>query len=305
MYISIFLLITIISSIQINSFELSKKAANTFINVISNSCSLCKLGENIVDESFPINDFQLNIENKCNLVPKGYELLCKTVLGKIINFGYQKTIDFMNKYDCNEYCNDNTQPIDMDIACVGGRYLYDNVDNFINLLKVYSLDVCKSEKDVMKCVQKIDSLLNIGKGIGKRTILRLSLQIDSNAACGISYKELPKGNEIFESQKKDSTGEEIKCITCAEMVKFIGKITGGDGAPNTSSVQFLKAAAKAVTEVCNKLDLCKPGSKMCTGGTCSAFSDSIVNMIPQMMPIFLNKLCNTIDPNCPIASPSS
>lgn len=298
-------MITIISSIQSNSFEVSKKTANTFINVISNSCSLCKLGENIAEKSFPIDELQINIEDKCKLLPKQYELLCTTIIGKVINLGYQKTIHFMKEHECDEYCYDNTQPINIDIACYGGKYIYDSIDNFINLLKTYAVDVCKNEKDVMKCIQKIDDLLNIGKGICKRTVLRLSLQIDSKTACGIPYKELSQGNEIYESQQKDSTGEEIKCITCAEIVKFIGKITGGNGEPNKSSVKFLQAADKAITEVCNELDLCKPGSKMCTGGSCETFASSLVNMIPQMMPLFLNKLCHTIDSNCPIVSPSS
>uniref|UniRef100_A0A0N5C4Q2 Saposin B-type domain-containing protein n=1 Tax=Strongyloides papillosus TaxID=174720 RepID=A0A0N5C4Q2_STREA len=306
MFLYFLLLITILSNnIQISSSELTKKGADAFINVISNSCSFCKLGEGILDNSFPINDFQVILEEKCNLAPKSYSSICQRITGKLIDVVHRKIVDFMKHHDCTEYCGDNTQPISMDYVCIGARYLYENVDNFINLLKMYGQEVCRNEKDVMKCVQKISSLFDIGKGIGKRTILRLSLTIDSKSACGIPYNELPQGNEIFEKEQKDSTGEEIKCIICAELVKFIGKITGGDGAPNTSSIQFLQAAAAALTEVCNKLDLCKPGSKMCTGGTCENFAGSIVNMIPQMLPVVLNKLCHTIDPNCPINAPSS
>uniref|UniRef100_A0A0N4Z520 Saposin B-type domain-containing protein n=1 Tax=Parastrongyloides trichosuri TaxID=131310 RepID=A0A0N4Z520_PARTI len=301
-HVSILLFLIVFSNFNGATNETSGKGALKFVNMISNSCSVCKLGENIVDASFPIADFQIALEEKC-IITGGYKSICKNVIGKIIDVGHKHVVDFMKHHECEEFCGDNTEGISLDYACIGARYLFKNVDNFINILKSYAGDVCKNESDVLLCMNKINSILEMVKGVGKRTILRLTLNVDSKTICNLPYKELPQGEEIVANSVNNSTGEQIKCIVCAELVQFLGKITGGDGAPNTSSVQFMQALAKALTEVCDKLDLCKAGSTMCTGGTCENFAGSIVNMVPQLLPSILGKLCHTIDANCPVVTP--
>uniref|UniRef100_A0AC35U455 Saposin B-type domain-containing protein n=1 Tax=Rhabditophanes sp. KR3021 TaxID=114890 RepID=A0AC35U455_9BILA len=285
--VTTFFLSSFVLLASVDSFELDHKLVKSIIGSFANTCTVCKFAERVTLDDFPLADVQINLEDKCDVLPTSYSGICKRATGKVVDMGYEKVTAYFKDQNCDDYCGSNTLPITNELACQPIHYMYDNSDSLIETLKKHSTDVCKSETDVMKCIKKIDSVVDIGKGIAKRSIIRLALRIDSMTVCGINYAESEKGKLVVENARLEADGttnQQIECILFKELIAFYRKSFGFDsnGQPNQTSIQFLLTVAKTVTAVCKKIDLCKNQPKICTD--CDDFGQGMIPLLGQFLP---------------------